>query len=61
MEASVRGSNETGRYVATITNNTETDLYATCYVNAVVEYGSIGADRSSSEGSPERARIIGGP
>lgn len=45
VEAAVRGNNETGRYVATITNNTETDLYATCYVNAVVEYGSIGSDR----------------
>ena len=45
MEASVRGNNETGRYVATITNNTDTDLYVTCNVNAVVEYGSIGSDR----------------
>jgi hypothetical protein len=45
MEASVRGNNESGRYVASITNNTDTDLYATCYVNAVVEYGSVGSDR----------------
>lgn len=45
VEASVRGNNETGRYVATITNNTDTDLYVTCYVNAVVEYGSVGSDR----------------
>jgi len=45
MEASVRGNNETGRYVASITNNTDTDLYATCFVNAVVEYGNVGSDR----------------
>src|SRR4051812_32305267 len=45
VEASVRGNNETGRYVASITNNTETDLYATCYVDALVEYGSVGSDR----------------
>ncbi len=45
VEASVRGDNETGRYVATITNNTDTDLYTTCYVNTVAEYGSVGSDR----------------
>jgi hypothetical protein len=45
VEAAVRGDNETGRYVATITNNTDTDLYATCHVNAVLAYGSVGSDR----------------
>ncbi len=53
MGASVRGNNETGRYVATITNNTDTDLYATCYVNAVVEYGSVGSDRFLVRGVAE--------
>ncbi len=45
VQASVRGSNETGRYVATIANNTDTDLYVTCFVDAVMEYGSVGSDR----------------
>jgi hypothetical protein len=45
VEASVRGNNETGRYVATITNNSDTDVYMTCSVDAVVDYGSVGLDR----------------
>jgi hypothetical protein len=45
VEASVRGNNETGRYVATITNKTDADVYMRCSVNAVVAYGSVGYDR----------------
>src|SRR3954453_17593488 len=46
VEASVRGNNETGRYVATIPNKTDADVYMRCSVNAVVAYGSVGYIRS---------------
>src|SRR3954466_3516966 len=45
VEASVRGNNKTGRYVAKVKNNTDTDVYMTCSVNGVEEYGSVGSDR----------------
>jgi len=45
VEASVRGDNDTGRYIATVTNNTDADVYMTCHVDAMVEYGSVGSDQ----------------
>jgi hypothetical protein len=45
VETAVRGNGDTGRYEATITNNTDADLYVTCTVTALLDYGAVGSDR----------------
>jgi hypothetical protein len=44
VEASVRGYRE-GRYVATLTNSSDLDIYETCVVTGFADYGAIGSDR----------------